>query len=168
MSEPEIDVVIVGAGFAGMYAMHKLLNDNFTVRTFEVGDNVGGTWYWNRYPGARCDVQSMEYSYTFDDDLQQQWEWSEKYATQPEILTYANHVADRFNLRQHITFDTRVVSAHYDENNHFWTVTTNRGESVNARYCIMATGCLSSTNMPDIKGIDSFQGDVFHTGHWPH
>ena len=168
MTQPQLDAVIVGAGFAGMYALHRLLKDNHTARVFEVGDGVGGTWYWNRYPGARCDVQSMEYSYTFDEDLQQAWEWSEKYATQPEILTYANHVADRFNLRDHITFNTRVLSAHYDEDGDFWTVTTDGGETVTARFCIMATGCLSSTNMPDFRGLDTFAGETYHTGQWPH
>ncbi|SVB46112.1 uncharacterized protein METZ01_LOCUS198966, partial [marine metagenome] len=115
MSEQRVDAVIVGAGFAGMYALHRLLKENFRPIVFETGDNVGGTWYWNRYPGARCDVQSMEYSYTFDDTLQQDWDWSEKYASQPEILRYANHVADRFKLRPHINFGTRVLSAHYQE-----------------------------------------------------
>ena len=115
MSEQRVDAVIVGAGFAGMYALHRLVKENYHPIVFETGDNVGGTWYWNRYPGARCDIQSMEYSYTFDEDLQQDWNWSEKYAPQPEILRYANYVADRFELRQHINFNTRVLTARYDE-----------------------------------------------------
>lgn len=169
MSDPKIlDAVIVGAGFAGMYTLYRLNKAGRTARVFETGDNVGGTWYWNRYPGARCDVESMEYSYSFDDDLQQQWQWSERYATQPEILTYANHVADQFNLRAHITFNTRVASAHFDEADQTWRVTTDQGETVRARFCIMATGCLSSVNTPDFKGLDSFKGNVYHTGKWPH
>lgn len=163
-----IDAVVVGAGFAGMYTLHRMIQAGKSVRVFETGDNVGGTWYWNRYPGARCDVESLEYSYSFDEDLQQAWEWTERYATQPEILTYANHVADRFNLRQHITFNTRVASAHFIEDRQCWRVTTDSGEVVEARFCIMATGCLSSVNKPDFKGIDSFKGNTYHTGQWPH
>ncbi|MCZ6502395.1 MAG: NAD(P)/FAD-dependent oxidoreductase [Gammaproteobacteria bacterium] len=167
MSRVDIDAVVVGAGFAGMYTLHRLLQDNFKVRSFEAGDDVGGTWYWNRYPGARCDVQSMEYSYTFDDDLQQAWEWTERYAPQPEILSYANHVADRYELRPHITFGTRVVSAHYNEESSFWILSTDGGETLTSQFLIMATGCLSSMNTPDFKGIDSFKGETYHTGQWP-
>ncbi len=163
-----VDAVVVGAGFAGMYMLYRLRQKGYSVRVFERGDNVGGTWYWNRYPGARCDVESMEYSYSFDDDLQQEWEWSERYATQPEILRYANHVADRHDLRPHITFDTEVKSVHYQDNSNTWLVTTDSGEAVEARFCIMATGCLSSVNKPDFKGVDSFKGDTYHTGQWPH
>lgn len=167
MSNTDLDVVIVGAGFAGMYTLHRLLQHKFKARVFEVGDNVGGTWYWNRYPGARCDVQSMEYSYTFDNDLQQEWEWTERYAPQAEILQYANHVADRYQLRPHITFNSRVVSAHYHDEGDYWTVTADNGEKLTSRFFIMATGCLSSTNTPDFKGLDSFSGDTYHTGKWP-
>ena len=163
-----LDAVIIGAGFAGLYSLYRMLGADHTARVFEVGDNVGGTWYWNRYPGARCDVESMEYSYSFDNELQQTWEWSERYATQPEILNYANHVADRFDLRDHITFNTRVESAHYDEATKTWLVTTDTGEEIRSRFCIMATGCLSSVNKPDFKGIDSFKGNSYHTGQWPH
>jgi cyclohexanone monooxygenase len=163
-----IDAIVVGAGFAGMYTLYKLLDSKFSARVFEAGDNVGGTWYWNRYPGARCDIESMEYSYSFDDDLQQKWNWTERYATQPELLKYANHVADSFNLRPHISFSTRVVSAHYDEEASLWQVTTDQGEEISARFCIMATGCLSSVNQPDFEGTANFKGNTYHTGQWPH
>jgi cation diffusion facilitator CzcD-associated flavoprotein CzcO len=129
---------------------------------------VGGTWYWNRYPGARCDVESMQYSYQFSPELQQEWEWTERYAPQPEILAYANHVADRFDLRRDITFNTRVTSAHYDERAARWIVTTDKGHTVSAAFVVMATGCLSAANKPSIKGVDSFKGPTYHTGHWPH
>jgi cyclohexanone monooxygenase len=162
------DAIVVGAGFAGLYMVHKLRGMGFTVQGFEAGTDVGGTWYWNRYPGARCDVESMEYSYQFDDDLQQEWTWSERYSSQPEILSYINHVADRFDLRQHFQFETRVEAATYDEDVDRWTVRTSDGNETTGRFLIMATGCLSSTNTPDIAGIDSFAGDVLHTGQWPH
>ncbi|MCL4138774.1 UNVERIFIED_CONTAM: hypothetical protein GTU68_067494 [Idotea baltica] len=151
-----------------MYMTHKLRGNGFTVQGFEAGDDVGGTWYWNRYPGARCDVESMEYSYQFDHDLQQSWTWTERYAGQPEILRYLNHVADRFDLRQHFRFETRVEGAQYDEANDCWHVDTNDGQRTTARFLVMATGCLSSTNTPDIPGLDTFDGDVLHTGQWPH
>ncbi len=168
MKQQIIDAVIVGAGFAGLYTLHRMLGGNYSVRAFEVGDDVGGTWYWNRYPGARCDVESMEYSYSFDDELQQTWQWSERYATQPEILEYAAHVTNRFNLREHITFNTRVKSTHYNQKTGIWAVTTDTGEVIHSRFCIMATGCLSAINKPDFKGIDSFRGPTYHTGQWPH
>ena len=161
------DAIVVGAGFAGMYMTHKLSGLGFAVRGFEAGDNVGGTWYWNRYPGARCDVESMEYSYQFDHDLQHEWEWTERYASQPEILSYINHVADRFDLRQHFAFNTRIEAAAFDEARDLWTVRTSTGDEVTARFLVMATGCLSSTNTPDIDGINSFGGEVLHTGRWP-
>ena len=161
-----VDAVIVGAGFAGMYTLFKLRQAGYTARVIEVGDNVGGTWYWNRYPGARCDIESMEYSYSFDDELQQKWQWSERYATQPEILSYANHVADKHKLREDITFNTRVLSAQFEDSGQ-WRVTTDQGEEIESRFCIMATGCLSSVNKPDFKGVESFQGETFHTGQWP-
>ncbi len=163
-----VDAVIVGAGFAGMYMLHRLRGLGFTARVFEAGSGVGGTWYWNRYPGARCDVESMQYSYQFDDDLQQSWEWSERYATQPEILRYANHVADRYDLRRDIAFDTRVVSAVFDERTDRWSIETADGTPVAARFCIMATGCLSSANTPRFDGMDEFRGETWHTGRWPH
>jgi cyclohexanone monooxygenase len=166
--QQSFDAIVVGAGFAGMYQLHRLRKQGLSVKVYEAGRGVGGTWYWNRYPGARCDVQSMEYSYQFCDQLQQEWNWSERYAAQPEILSYANHVADRFDLRPDIQFDTKVASAHFDKSDKCWQITTDTGEAVEAKYFIMATGCLSSTNTPDFKGLQSFRGDTYHTGQWPH
>ena len=163
-----VDVVIVGAGFAGLYMLHRLRGLGMSAIVFEAGGGVGGTWYWNRYPGARCDVESMQYSFSFDDSLQQEWTWKERYAPQPEILTYANHVADRFDLRRDIRFNTRVTAAHFDEAAQRWTVRTDRGNVVTARYCVMATGCLSTAKLPEIPGIESFRGKTYHTGAWPH
>jgi len=162
------DVVVVGAGFAGMYMLHRLRGQGLTARVFEQGGDVGGTWYWNRYPGARCDVESMQYSYSFDDELQQQWDWSERYAPQPEILKYAGHVADRYELRRDIQFDTRVDRAAFDEGANRWSVATSDGKTVTAKHVVLATGCLSNARMPDIKGLAGFKGGVYHTGHWPH
>jgi cyclohexanone monooxygenase len=162
------DVVVVGAGFAGMYMLHKLRGQGFSVRVYEQGGDVGGTWYWNRYPGARCDVESMQYSYSFSSELQQQWDWSERYAPQPEILKYAGHVADRFNLRSDIQFDTRVDRAEFDKGANSWSVTTSDGKTVTAKYVVLATGCLSNARMPDIRGLAGFKGKVYHTGNWPH
>ncbi len=172
------DVVIVGAGFAGMYSLHRLREQGLRVRVLEAGNDVGGTWYWNRYPGARCDVASIEYSYSFSRELEQDWDWTEVTAAQPEILRYANHVADRFDLRRDIQFDTRVSSAHYvggsdvddgeDDESPYWKLTTDTGEVIDARFCIMATGCLSTPNTPPIAGAEDFAGDVYHTGQWPH
>jgi cyclohexanone monooxygenase len=136
-------------------------------RVFEQGNGVGGTWFWNRYPGARCDVESMQYSYQFSDDLQQDWNWTERYSGQPEILRYLNHVADRFDLRGDIQLETRVESAVFDEARSLWTVTTNQGDRVSAQFCVMATGCLSSFNLPKFKGLGQFAGTVIHTGQWP-
>src|SRR3981189_2692008 len=162
------DVVVVGAGFAGMYMLHKLRGQGFSVRVYEQGGDVGGTWYWNRYPGARCDVESMQYSYSFSDELQQQWDWSERYAPQPEILKYANHVADRFDLGSDIQLNTRVDRAAFDESANSWQVATSDGKTVTAKYVVLATGCLSNARTPDIKGLADFKGKVYHTGHWPH
>ncbi len=161
------DAVVVGAGFAGMYMVYRLREMGLNVVACEEGDGVGGTWFWNRYPGARCDVESMEYSYEFSEALQQEWNWTERFASQAEILSYANHVADRFDLRPHIRFSTRVESAHFNERSNRWQVTTSAGNKLNARFCIMATGCLSSTNMPSIPGLDDFAGNFYHTGRWP-
>ncbi|MFT3802965.1 MAG: NAD(P)/FAD-dependent oxidoreductase [Burkholderiaceae bacterium] len=163
----DYDLVIVGAGFAGLAMLHRARAMGLSAIVFERADGVGGTWYWNRYPGARCDVESLEYSYQFDESLQQQWQWSERYATQPELLRYANHVADRFGLREHLRFETTVLAADYDETADRWTVTTDRGDRVGARFLVMATGCLSSTNLPDFPGRDSFAGPSYHTGQWP-
>jgi cyclohexanone monooxygenase len=162
------DVVVVGAGFAGMYMLHRLRGLGLTARVYEQGGGVGGTWYWNRYPGARCDVESMQYSYSFSNELQQQWNWSERYSPQPEILKYANHVADRFKLRADIQFDTRVERAAFDESANIWSVTTSDGNTVTAKYVVLATGCLSNARTPEIKGLADFRGKVYHTGHWPH
>ena len=162
------DVVVVGAGFAGMYMLHRLRGLGLSVRVYEQGGDVGGTWYWNRYPGARCDVESMQYSYSFSDELQQEWDWSERYAPQPEILKYANHVADRFKLRSDIALNTRVARAAFDASANSWSVTTSDGNTVTAKYVVLATGCLSNARVPDIKGLSGFKGKVYHTGHWPH
>jgi cyclohexanone monooxygenase len=168
MSAEECDVVVVGAGFAGLYMLHRLRALGMGARCFEAGSDVGGTWYWNRYPGARCDVESMQYSYSFSEELQQEWRWSERFAPQPEILRYAKHVADLFDLRRDIQFDTRVVSAEYDEAAGRWMVRTHQDDVVAARFCVMATGCLSAGRLPEIPGIDAFQGATYHTGEWPH
>jgi len=164
----EFDAIIVGAGFAGLYMLHRLRGLGLTARVYETGAGVGGTWYWNRYPGARCDVESMQYSYQFSDELAQEWSWSERYSAQPEILRYANHVADRFDLKKDIQFNTKVVSARYDEKNARWDVETEGGAHAGARFLIMATGCLSATNFPAIKGRESFAGATYHTSRWPH
>jgi cyclohexanone monooxygenase len=164
---PDTDVIVVGAGFAGMYALHKFRGLGLRTQVLEAGNDVGGTWYWNRYPGARCDVPSVEYSYSFDKDLEQEWDWTEIMAAQPEILEYANHVADRFDLRKDIQFQTRVDSAVFDENSNRWTVVTDSGQTYTARFCVMATGCLSVPNTPRIDGQDNFAGSVYHTGNWP-
>jgi len=164
----DLDVLIVGAGFAGLYMLHKMRENGFRARVIEAGDNAGGTWYWNRYPGARCDVESMEYSYQFSKELQQEWDWSEKYATQPEILSYVNHVVERFDLKKDIQFNTRVQAATYLDDQQIWKVDLDSAETLYARVCVMATGCLSSANIPDIQGFSRFKGEVYHTGHWPH
>jgi cation diffusion facilitator CzcD-associated flavoprotein CzcO len=163
----DVDAVVTGAGFAGLYALHRLRSDGLTVRLFEAADGVGGVWYWNRYPGARCDVESVDYSYSFDDQLQQEWDWSEKYATQPEILRYLNHVTDRYNMRPDITFGTRVTDAILDEDTLRWEVRTDTGEVVSTRFVILAVGPLSNANVPSIDGMDAFEGAVYHTAHWP-
>ena len=163
----DFDAIIVGAGMAGLYMLYRLRGQGMTARVFEAGTNVGGTWYWNRYPGARCDVTSMEYSFSFSKELEQDWEWTELMASQPEIERYVNHVADRFDLRRDITFRTRVTDATFDEDRRLWTVRTDRGHEVTARYCIMATGCLSAPMLPNIPGIDRFQGVSVQTSLWP-
>lgn len=162
------DAVVVGAGFAGLYLLHRLREAGFTATVFEAADDVGGTWYWNRYPGARCDVQSLDYSYSFDPRFDEQWEWSEKYATQPEILRYLQHVADTLDLRRDIQFSTRVVSAAWDDVARRWRVQTDAGAQVSCAFYVMATGCLSTPKTPDIPGVDRFQGEVYYTSRWPH
>jgi cation diffusion facilitator CzcD-associated flavoprotein CzcO len=170
--QEQFDAVIVGAGFAGMYMLHTLRENGFRAQVFEVADDVGGTWYWNRYPGARCDVDSLEYSYSFSPELEQEWEWTERYAGQPEILRYAQHVADRFDLRRDIRFETRVLSADFDDATTGWTVVTRAADgserTTRSQFLIMAVGCLSSTNLPEFPGRDTFTGASYHTGTWPH
>jgi cyclohexanone monooxygenase len=163
-----VDVVIVGAGFGGIYMLHRLRGLGLSAIVFDVASGVGGTWYWNRYPGARCDVESMQYSYSFSDELQQEWHWSELFAGQPEILRYANFVTDKLDLRRDMRFETRVTDAVFDDATNRWTVRTDRGDTVSARYTIMASGCLSAARMPDFPGMESFKGKTYHTGHWPH
>jgi cation diffusion facilitator CzcD-associated flavoprotein CzcO len=168
-SGPRYDAVIVGAGFAGMYMLKRLRDDlGLSVRVIESAQGVGGTWYWNRYPGARCDSDSYIYGFTFDEKLLQEWQWTERYPQQPEILSYLNHVADRFDLRKSIEFGTRVTEANYDEAAQRWKVSTDKGEAITATYFISAVGCLSAANKPDFNGADSFKGKTYHTGHWPH
>ena len=166
--EESLDVAIVGAGFAGLYMLHRLRGSGFSARVYEQAEGVGGTWYWNRYPGARCDIESMQYSFQFDSALEQEWEWTERYAAQPEILRYADHVADRYDLRRDIRLGARVAAAAFDERAGHWSLRTSTGERVCARWCIMATGCLSVPNTPRIDGLDSFAGPRYHTGSWPH
>lgn len=162
------DVVIVGAGFGGMYMLHRVRGLGLSAVVFEAASGVGGTWWWNRYPGARCDVESMQYSYSFDEALQQEWKWSERFAAQPEILRYAEHVADRFDLRRDMRFETRVTEAIFNDATGRWTVRTDRGDAVDAQHVVMATGCLSTARTPDFRGIERFGGRTYHTGHWPH
>jgi cyclohexanone monooxygenase len=169
MSEQvNFDAIVVGAGVGGLYAIHRLRKLGLKVHGFEAAADVGGTWYWNRYPGCRCDVESLEYSYSFSDELQQKWHWPERYGTQPEILRYVNHVADRFDLRCSIEFNTRVKQAVFDDKTNTWSIKTDTGKTVTARYCIMATGNLSTPRKPNIAGLDRFEGKWYHTGLWPH
>ncbi len=168
MAEQTVDAVIVGAGFSGLYMLHRLRGLGLTARVYEAGEGVGGTWYWNRYPGARVDIESQEYSYSFSPELEDEWTWTERYAAQPELLRYLNHVADRFDLRRDIRFSTRVVSAVFDEGAARWTVTTDTGETASARFCIMATGCLSAPNEPRFPGQEDFKGPIYLTSRWPH
>ncbi|TAJ24408.1 MAG: NAD(P)/FAD-dependent oxidoreductase [Reyranella sp.] len=164
----DLDVAIVGGGLAGLYAIHRLRKLGLKVRAYEAGSGIGGTWFWNRYPGARCDVESLEYSYSFDEALQQEWKWPERYGTQPEILRYINHVADRFDLRRDVQLDTRIKAAHFDRKANQWTLRTEAGEEIRARYCVMAAGNLSTPRVPDFKGIHDFKGKWYHSGLWPH
>ncbi|GAU71270.1 putative steroid monooxygenase [Streptomyces sp. NBRC 110611] len=162
-----VDAVVVGAGLSGLYQLHRLRELGLATVVFEAGADIGGTWYWNRYPGARCDVESMSYSYSFSPELDQEWEWSERYASQPEILRYIHHVADRFDLRRHVTLRTRVTRAVYDEDHHVWRVSTDTGRTVTARFVVLASGCMSAPKDPGIPGADSFTGAVYHTARWP-
>jgi cyclohexanone monooxygenase len=164
----DFDVIVVGGGLGGLYALHRLRRLGLKAKAFEAGSGVGGTWFWNRYPGARCDVESLEYSYSFDNDLQQEWHWPERYGNQSEILQYINHVADRFDLRKDVQLNTRVTEASFDPGRNIWTVRTDKGDVVTAPFCIMATGNLSTPRVPDFKGIERFKGKWYHTGLWPH
>ncbi len=165
----DFDAVIVGAGFSGLYMLHRLRNEmGMSARVYEAGEGVGGTWYWNRYPGTRSDSDSYIYSYSFDKELRQEWEWSERYPNQEEIRSYLEHVTDRYDLRQDIQFSTRVIEASFDEEKKVWEVRTDSGDVVTARFFIAAAGALSVANLPDIPGRDTFAGETYHTGHWPH
>ncbi len=168
MSGEAFDLVIVGAGFAGMYMLHRARGLGLKARVLEQGSGVGGTWYWNRYPGARCDIESMQYCYQFSDALQQEWDWSERYSPQAEILSYANHVADRLDLRRDIVFDTKVEKLAFNDETNRWTVETDNGAALEANWVVMATGCLSVPNMPSIEGRETFEGEVYQTGRWSH
>ena len=168
MPSRQYDVVVVGAGFSGLYLLHLLRGFGCSVRGLEAGTGVGGTWYWNRYPGARCDSESIIYSFLFDDDLYGEWSWPERYSRQPSILEYLEHVTERWDLRRDIDFETRVESTVFDETTNQWTVRTGQGEEITARFCVMATGCLSHPKLPDFEGLDDFEGDWHHTGRWPH
>ncbi|MGE4241925.1 flavin-containing monooxygenase [Ramlibacter sp.] len=165
---PHFDVITIGAGFAGLHMLHTARSMGLSVRVYEAADDVGGVWYWNRYPGARCDVESLQYSYSFDNDLEQEWVWTERYAAQPEILRYIEHVAHRFDLRRDICFRSRVKQASYSESRQRWEVETESGDRATCRYLVMATGALSMPRLPDIPGMESFEGRIYHTGAWPH
>lgn len=162
------DVIAVGAGFAGLYSLHRFRSLGLKVRVLEAGEDIGGTWFWNRYPGARCDIESVQYSYSFSDELQQEWNWSEYYASQPEILRYINFVADKLNLRGDIQLNTRVAAAAFDESTNTWQVSTEHGERFSTRFLVMATGCLSIPLTPDFPGLQDFAGEVYRTSDWPH
>ena len=167
-SAGKFDVIIIGAGISGMYMLYRMRELGLSTRVIETASDVGGTWFWNRYPGARCDTDTMEYSYSFDEDLQQEWEWPERYPTQSEILAYLNHVADRFDLRPDISFNTRVDAAVFDETSSRWRVKTDDGAELSTRFLIMATGCISEPNIPAIKGMETFSGPIIHTARFPH
>jgi cation diffusion facilitator CzcD-associated flavoprotein CzcO len=164
----ELDAVVVGAGFSGLYMLHRLRELGLSTRVYEAADGVGGTWYWNRYPGARCDSESFYYSYSFSDEIQQEWEWTCRYPEQPEILRYLNFVTDKLDLRRDIAFKTRVTAAVFNEETNRWDVETDTGDHISAEFLITAVGCLSAAQVPDIKGLGTFTGPWYHTGKWPH
>jgi cation diffusion facilitator CzcD-associated flavoprotein CzcO len=164
----ELDVLVVGAGFSGLYALQRLREQGRRVHLIDDAPDVGGVWYWNRYPGARCDIESVDYCYSFSDEIVQEWTWTERYPAQPEILRYLNFVADRLDLRRDASFRTRVESLTYDEDTDQWVAVTNHGDQVVAGFVIMATGQLSKTQLPEIEGLEDFGGELYHTGQWPH
>jgi cation diffusion facilitator CzcD-associated flavoprotein CzcO len=164
----ELDAVVIGAGFSGLYMLYRLRELGLSVRVYEMADGVGGTWYWNRYPGARCDSESYYYSYSFSDEIQQEWEWTCRYPEQPEILRYLNYVTDKLDLRRDIQFNTRVSGAVFDERTSKWDIDTNGGRRVSAKFLITAVGCLSAAQVPNIQGLETFRGEWYHTGQWPH
>ena len=168
MTSTAVDTLIVGAGFSGIYMLKKCRELGLSALVVEAGGDVGGTWYWNRYPGARCDVESMTYSYSFSDELQHHWNWKERYAQQTEILDYIDHVVERFDLRRDMRFKTRVTSAAFDDAVNQWRIETEGGDNIFAKYCVMALGCLSTPNLPHFEGLECFKGDTYHTGLWPH
>ena len=165
--EAPLEVAIIGAGFGGMYMLHKLRALGFAAKAFEAGTGVGGTWYWNRYPGARCDIESLQYSYSFDEAIQQDWTWTERFAPQTEILQYANYVAERLDLLRDIVFEVRIAAGRYDAAANLWRLETADGRSIVAQKVVTAVGCLSSANLPDIEGVRDFAGETYHTGQWP-
>lgn len=165
---PEVDAIVIGAGFSGLYMLHRLREQGYSTRTFEAADGVGGTWYWNRYPGARCDSESHYYCYSFSDEIRKEWKWSCRYPAQPEILEYLNFVADRLDLQKDIDFNTRVTGAAYDEAKHSWIVRTDKGETIRSRFLITGVGNTSTPAKPNIPGLDEFKGEVYHTALWPH
>ena len=162
------DVIVVGAGFAGLYSLHRFRSLGLKARVFEAAKDIGGTWFWNRYPGARCDIESVQYSYSFSDEIQQEWNWTEYYAAQPEILRYINFVADKLQLRGDIQMNTRVTAAAFDEQTNCWQVSTEHGERCLTHFLVMATGCLSIPLTPDFPGLQEFSGDIYRTSDWPH
>lgn len=162
-----IDVAIVGAGFAGLYAIKRLSDAGFSIQAFEAGDGIGGTWYWNHYPGARVDLECWDYSYSFSPELQDEWDWKEKYPTAQELMSYLNYVADKFKLRDHIQFNTRVASAEFLEKENLWLIRTSDGKELKSRFLVPATGGLSVPKPPEIPGIETFKGEAYHTGRWP-
>lgn len=161
------DVIVVGGGIGGLYTIYRMRQLGLRAKAFEAGNGIGGTWHWNRYPGCRCDVESMEYSFSFSPELEQEWHWPERYGTQPEILRYLNHVADRFDLRKDVQLNTRVLTARFDGTTNLWTITTDQNDTVSAPYIVMCTGNLSTLRVPDFPGLDSFKGKWYHTGLWP-
>ncbi len=164
----DYDAVIIGAGFSGLGMLQQLGRAGFTAHVYETGDNVGGTWYWNRYPGICCDSEATVYQFGFDQDLMEEWEYKSRYPNGPEVLSYLNHFADRYDLRKDISFNTRIAAATVDADSGIWTVKTAGGEEVSCRYLITGVGCLSAAQMPDIPGIHSFAGKQYHTAQWPH